>query len=156
MSFIHYPVKVTVGALSGTLAGALFILLLHVIFAGNAEEISASMVGLLFSAKADATTTTGWIYQMLFSAMLGGMAGWIFGNRMNTYRSAIGYGVLWAIACWCVSALLIPPMLEVSVAMLGALLFKSIVAYAIAGAAYGATFVWLVRLSDISDVSVQA
>lgn len=156
MSFIHYPVKVTVGALAGTLAGALFVLLLHVIFGGNAEEINAAMVGMLFSAKADATIATGWIYQMLFSAILGGAAGWIFGNRMSTYRTAMGYGVLSAVSSWCISALLIPSLLEVPLALLSSLIFKSFFAYLFAGMAFGATFAWLVRLADISDVSVQA
>jgi len=155
MSFIHFPIKITVGAIAGVIAGFVFALIAHAVFQDGTYSASDSIVGLMLAEK-DPTpmTAQGWIYHLFGSASVGGVIGWFFGERMQNYRSAVAYGLVAALISWMIGSFLImPATFETYPSAFFPIIAKALVAHLLGGLMFAVSFVWLIKHAHISDVS---
>ena len=52
----------------------------------------------------------GWVYHLFDSAVIGGIFGWLLGNRISGYGTGLLWGALYGIAWWILGGLILMPM----------------------------------------------
>ena len=136
----------------GLIAGVVFGLMMQMMLAPTPDGGQMSMIAMVGQIVGSPTIGAGWLYHLFNSAVIGAIFGWLFGDRVHSYASALGWGATYGFAWWIVGGLLLmpiflgmpafaplmmPPMRMVAVG--------SLVGHLIYGLILGSAFVWLYR-----------
>ena len=67
-----------------------------------------AMIGQIVGSP---TVAAGWVYHLFNSAVIGAIFGWLFGDRVHSYGSGLGWGAAYGFAWWILGGLVLMPIL---------------------------------------------
>jgi len=96
--------RIGASIVAGLMAGIVFGMLM--------EGTSAPMIGMIGRILAGhPSMPVGWIFHLLYSAILGGLFGRIVGDRAHDLRAGLAWGAGYGIALWIIGGLVLLPLL---------------------------------------------
>ncbi|MEJ7577659.1 MAG: hypothetical protein WKF74_11715 [Pyrinomonadaceae bacterium] len=149
--------KITAGALSGLIAGVVFGMMMQMMTAPTPDGSRMPMMAMVAMVVRSDSLIVGWLYHLFNSAVIGGIFGWLLGNRIGGYGSGLLWGALYGVAWWILGGLILMPMLlgmpvfaPLMMAMMRPVAMGSLMGHAIYGLILGASFVWLFKSRALS------
>jgi uncharacterized membrane protein YagU involved in acid resistance len=103
--------KLMNGAVAGIAGGVIFGLMMQMMNAPTPDGGSMPMMQMVAMVVGSTSIAIGWIYHLFNSAVIGGLFGWLFGNRTHDYPSGLLYGALWGVVWWILGGLILMPVL---------------------------------------------
>lgn len=108
------------------------------------------MMAMVAAVVGSTSLAIGWLYHLFNSAVIGGLFGWMLGNRVGSIGSGVGWGAGYRAISWVLGGLILMPMLldmpafaPLRVAMMLPVAFASLAGHLIFGMILGAGFVRL-------------
>jgi hypothetical protein len=106
------------------------------------------MMAMVAQVVGSTSLAVGWLYHLFNSAVIGGLFGWILGNRLGGIGSGVawggGYGVIW----WVLGGLILMPVFlgmpafaPLQIPMMRSVAFGSLMGHVVFGVILGAVFV---------------
>ena len=68
------------------------------------------MMAMVAQVVRSESLVVGWVYHLFNSAVIGGIFGWLLGNRISGYGTGLLWGALYGIAWWILGGLILMPM----------------------------------------------
>ena len=99
--------KIVVGIIAGLIAGVVFGLMMQMMAAPDGKPMMAMVAKVVRSDS----FAVGWLYHLFNSAVIGGIFGWLFGNRIQGYGTGLGFGALYGFIWWILGGLILMPLL---------------------------------------------
>jgi hypothetical protein len=144
--------NLTAGVIAGLIAGVAFGILMTLMRAPTPEGGSMPMMAMVAQVVGSTSLAVGWVYHLFNSAVIGALFGWILGNRVGSYGSAIGWGAAYAAAWWILGGLILMPVFlgmpafaPLRMAMMRPVAWGSLMGHLVFGVILGAAFVPLRR-----------
>lgn len=92
------------------------------------------------------------LYHLFNSAVIGAIFGWLFGSRVLSWRSGLGYGILYGVGWWILGGLILMPVLlgmpafaPLMMPMMQPVAWGSLGGHIVYGAVTGVVFNWLYK-----------
>ena len=98
--------RIVVGIIAGLIGGVVFGMLMQMMAAPDGKPMMAMVAGVVRSES----LVVGWLYHLFNSAVIGGIFGWLLGNRIGGYGAGLLWGALYGIAWWILGGLILMPM----------------------------------------------
>ncbi|MFN2385058.1 MAG: hypothetical protein ABR576_02015 [Thermoanaerobaculia bacterium] len=102
--------KIGVGIVAGILAGIVFGVMMQMMTAPTPEGGRMPMMAMVAKVVRSESLAVGWIYHLFNSALIGAIFGWLFGNRVASYRPGFGWGAVYGVIWWVLGALVLMPI----------------------------------------------
>ncbi len=145
----------------GLVGGVVFGMMMHVMMAPTPNGGQMPVIAMVGQIVGSPTVGVGWVYHLFNSALIGAIFGWFFGERAQSYGSALGWGAAYGFVWWIVGSLVLMPLLlgmspfaplmpPMRIVAMG-----SLVGHLIYGLILGGAFAWL-RGSAQSGAAVRA
>jgi uncharacterized membrane protein YagU involved in acid resistance len=93
--------KVSSGAIGGVIGGIVFGMMMA----------AMGMMPMIAKLIGSDSTGVGWIVHLIISAGTGAIFALIFGAKITSYGSGVGYGLLYGIIWWVLGALILMPVI---------------------------------------------
>jgi len=142
--------RIIYGIVAGLIAGLMFGVMMQMMTAPTPDGGQMPMMGMVAKVVGSDSLIVGWLYHLFNSAVIGGIFGWLLGNRVDKYGAGFGWGTLYGIAWWILGGLILMPMLlglpafaPLMMAPMRAVAIGSLVGHIIYGLILGAGFVIL-------------
>ncbi|MGH7694203.1 MAG: hypothetical protein ACRENH_04450, partial [Gemmatimonadaceae bacterium] len=149
-------------AVAGVLGGVVFGVLMQMMSVPTPDGGTMPMMAMVASVVRSDSIVVGWIYHLFNSAVIGGLFGWLLGDRVRDYRSGLGWGSTWGVVWWVVGGLILMPILlgmpafgPLSSAPMRPVAFGSLVGHVVYGLVLGTGYVRL-HAPSMSFPSAQA
>ncbi|MEJ7623086.1 MAG: hypothetical protein WKF34_03760 [Pyrinomonadaceae bacterium] len=98
--------KIVAGIIAGLIGGLVFGMMMQMMAAPDGKPMMAMVAGVVRSES----LVVGWVYHLFNSAVIGGIFGWLFGNRIGGYGSGLLWGALYGFGWWILGGLILMPM----------------------------------------------
>ena len=98
--------RIVVGIVAGLIGGVVFGMLMQMMAAPDGKPMMAMVAQVVRSDS----FVVGWVYHLFNSAVIGGIFGWLLGNRIGGYGAGLLWGALYGIAWWILGGLILMPM----------------------------------------------
>ena len=96
--------RIGASVVAGLMAGIVFGMIM--------EGTSAPMIGMIGQILAGhPSMPVGWIFHLFYSAILGGIFGWVLGDRAHDLRAGLAWGAAYGFALWVIGGLILLPLL---------------------------------------------
>ena len=103
--------KLGAGAIAGVLAGIVFGVMMQMMSAPTPQEDHVPMMTMVAMVVRSKSLLVGWLYHLFNSAVIGGIFGWLIGNRVTGYGSGTAWGAMYGIVWWVLGGLVLMPIL---------------------------------------------
>ena len=98
--------RIVTGIIAGLIGGVVFGMLMQMMAAPDGKPMMAMVAQVVRSDS----FVVGWVYHLFNSAVIGGIFGWLLGNRIGGYGSALGLGALYGFIWWILGGLILMPL----------------------------------------------
>ncbi len=98
--------RIVVGIVAGLIGGVVFGMMMQMMAAPDGKPMMAMVAQVVRSES----LVVGWLYHLFNSAVIGGIFGWLLGNRIGGYGAGLLWGALYGIAWWILGGLILMPM----------------------------------------------
>jgi len=140
--------NVTAGVIAGLIAGVGFGILMTMMHAPTPDGGSMPMMVMVAQVVGSTSLAVGWLYHLFNSAVIGGLFGWILGNRVGGIGSGVGWGAGYGVIWWVLGGLILMPMFlgmpafaPLRMPMMWPVAFASLMGHVLFGVILGAAFV---------------
>jgi hypothetical protein len=140
--------NVTAGVIAGLIAGVVFGILMTLMHAPTPDGGSMPMMVMVAQVVGSTSLAVGWLYHLFNSAVIGGLFGWILGNRVGGIGSGVGWGTGYGVVWWVLGGLILMPMFlgmsafaPLRMPMMRPVAFASLMGHVVFGVILGAAFV---------------
>ncbi|MEO6052277.1 MAG: hypothetical protein ABIP78_13235 [Pyrinomonadaceae bacterium] len=99
--------KIVMGIIAGLIGGVVFGMMMQMMAAPDGKPMMAMVAKVVRSDS----FAVGWLYHLFNSAVIGGIFGWLFGNRIQGYGTGLGIGALYGFIWWILGGLILMPLL---------------------------------------------
>lgn len=144
--------KIGASVVAGLLGGVVFGLMMQVMTAPTPEGGRMPVIAMVGLMVGSPTIGAGWLYHLFNSAVIGALFGWLLGDRVQGYASALGWGAVYGFAWWIIGGLTLMPILlgmpafaPLMMPPMRMVAMGSLVGHVIYGAIMGVGFAWLYR-----------
>lgn len=134
----------------GLVGGIVFGTMMQMMMAPTPDGGQIPVIAMIGQIVGSSTVAVGWAYHLFNSAVIGGIFGWLLGDRVHGYGSALGWGAAYGFVWWIVGGLvLMPVMLGMSpfaplmMPPMRMVAMGSLVGHLIYGLILGGVFAWL-------------
>ena len=138
--------------IAGLLAGVVFGMMMQMMNAPTPDGGQMPMLAVVGQIVGSPTIAAGWAYHLFNSAVIGAIFGWILGDRVHGYGSALGWGAAYGFAWWIIGGLILMPILlgmspfaPLMMPPMRVVAMGSLMGHLIFGLILGGAFVWLHR-----------
>jgi hypothetical protein len=142
--------KIVPGILAGLIGGVVFGVMMTMMAAPTPAGGQMPMMGMVAMVVRSDSLIVGWIYHLFNSAVIGGIFGWLLGDRVLGYAAGLGWGALYGFVWWILGGLILMPVLlgmpvfaPLLMPMMQPVAMGSLIGHLIYGVIAGAAFVWL-------------
>lgn len=142
--------KIGAAVAAGLIGGVVFGLMMQMMTAPTPDGGQMAMLAMIGQIVGSPTVGAGWIYHLFNSAVIGALFGWLLGDRMHGYASALGWGVAYGFAWWIIGGLILMPILldmpafaPLTMPPMRMVAMGSLVGHLIYGSILGGAFAWL-------------
>src|ERR671918_959201 len=143
------PRRIGTSIVAGLIGGVVFGLMMQMMTAPTPDGGQMSVIAMVGQIVGSPTVGAGWLYHLFNSAVIGAIFGWLFGDRVRGYASALGWGAAYGFAWWIVGGLVLMPMLlgmpafaPLTMPPMRMVAMGSLVGHLIYGLILGGTFAW--------------
>ena len=140
--------KIVAGIVAGLIAGVVFGVMMQMMAAPDGKPMMAMVAQVVRSDS----IAVGWLYHLFNSAVIGGIFGWLLGNRVGGFGAGILWGVLYGVAWWVLGALILMPIFlgmspfaPLMMEMMRPVAMGSLIGHILYGLILGVSFVFLRR-----------
>ncbi len=98
--------RIVAGIVAGLIGGAVFGMMMQMMAAPDGKPMMAMVAQVVRSES----LVVGWLYHLFNSAVIGGIFGWLLGNRIGGYGTGLLWGALYGIAWWILGGLILMPL----------------------------------------------
>jgi hypothetical protein len=138
-------------SIAGGLAGGLvFGMMMHMMTAPTPDGAQMPVIAMVGQIVGSPTVGVGWAYHLFNSAVIGAIFGWLFGNRVRGYASALGWGAAYGLVWWILGGLILMPIMlgmpafaSLTIPPMRMVGMGSLVGHLIYGVILGGVFAWL-------------
>ncbi|HYT54228.1 MAG TPA: hypothetical protein VEQ38_05905 [Verrucomicrobiae bacterium] len=95
---------------AGLLGGVVFGIMMQMMNAPTPEGGQMPMMAMVAKVVRSDSMAAGWIYHLFNSAVIGGIFGWLLGNRSQRIGAGLGWGALYGFVWWILGALILMPL----------------------------------------------
>ena len=95
---------------AGLLGGVVFGIMMQMMNAPTPEGGQMPMMAMVAKVVRSDSMAAGWIYHLFNSAVIGGIFGWLLGNRSQRIGAGLGWGALYGFIWWILGALILMPL----------------------------------------------
>ena len=138
----------------GLVGGAVFGAMMQLMTAPTPDGGQMPVIAMVGQIIGSPTVAAGWAYHLFNSAVIGGIFGWLLGDRAPRYSSALGLGAAYGLAWWILGGLVLmpvllgmPPFAPLMMPPMRMVAMGSLVGHLIYGLILGATYVAIIRRS---------
>jgi hypothetical protein len=138
--------KISAGVVAGLIAGVVFGVMMQMM----ATPDGMPMIAMVAKVVRSDSVFVGWLYHLFNSAVIGGLFGWLVGNRIHGYGAGLGAGALNGVIWWILGALVLMPIFlgmapfaPLMMAEMRSVAMGSLMGHLIYGLILGASFVAL-------------
>lgn len=103
--------KILVGIVAGLIAGVVFGIMMTMMNAPTPNGDSMPMMAMVAMVVGSTSLAVGWLYHLFNSILIGGIFGWLLGDRIPGYGSGLGFGALYGFIWWILGGLILMPVL---------------------------------------------
>jgi hypothetical protein len=104
--------KVLAGLVAGIIAGIIFGFMMHMMSAPTPDGRQMPMLAMVAQVVRSHSLVVGWLYHLFNSAVIGGIFGWLLGDRVAGHPGpGAGWGGLYGFAWWILGGLILMPIL---------------------------------------------
>lgn len=142
--------RISAGALAGIAGGLVFGIMMQMMSAPTPDGGTMPMMAMVAMVVRSQSLVVGWIYHLFNSAVIGGLFGWLLGDRGRSYGSGLAWGAVWGAIWWVLGALILMPILlgmpafaSLRMPPMRPVAYGSLVGHVIYGLVLGVTFVRL-------------
>ena len=140
--------NVTAGVIAGLIAGVVFGILMTMMHAPTPDGGSMPMMVMVAQVVGSTSLAVGWLYHLFNSAVIGGLFGWILGNRVGGIGSGVGWGTGYGVVWWVLGGLILMPIFlsmpafaPLRMPMMRPVAFASLMGHVVFGVILGGAFV---------------
>lgn len=144
--------RIGASTIAGLLAGLVFGVMMHVMTAPTPDGGRMPVIAMVGQIVGSPTITVGWLYHLFNSAVIGAIFGWLFGARVLSYASGLGWGAAYGFAWWILGGLILMPVLlgmpafaPLMMPEMQTVAMGSLVGHLVYGLALGGLYVTFVR-----------
>ncbi|MGQ0642571.1 MAG: hypothetical protein ACT4P6_17645 [Gemmatimonadaceae bacterium] len=141
--------RISAGALAG-IAGGIVFGIMQMMSAPTPDGGSMPMMAMVAMVLRSESLVVGWIYHLFNSAVIGGLFGWLLGDRARSYGAGLGWGAAWGVIWWVLGGLILMPILlgmpafaSLRMPPMRPVAFGSLVGHLVYGLVLGAAYVRL-------------
>ena len=98
--------RIVTGIIAGLIGGVVFGMLMQMMAAPDGKPMMAMVAQVVRSDS----LFVGWLYHLFNSAVIGGIFGWLLGNRIQGYGTGLGFGALYGVVWWILGGLILMPL----------------------------------------------
>jgi hypothetical protein len=142
--------KIGASVVAGLIGGVVFGLMMQMMMAPTPDGGQMPMMAMIGQIVGSPTVGVGWMYHLFNSAVIGAIFGWLLGNRVHGYGSALGWGAAYGFAWWIIGGLILMPIMlgmspfaPLMMAPMRTVAMGSLIGHLIYGSITGGVFVWL-------------
>lgn len=142
--------KVIAGIVAGLIAGVVFGVMMQIMTAPTPDGGQMPMMGMVAMVVASKSLAVGWLYHLFNSAVIGGIFGWLLGDRIHRYGKGLGWGALYGVIWWILGGLILMPLFlgmtmfaPLMMAPMRPVAMGSLIGHLIYGLILGASFLML-------------
>jgi hypothetical protein len=144
--------RIGASVVAGLIGGAVFGLMMQMMTAPTPDGGQMPVIAMVGQIVGFPTVGAGWLYHLFNSAVIGAMFGWLIGDRVHGYASALGWGAVYGFAWWIIGGLVLMPIFlgmpafaPLMMPPMRMVAMGSLVGHLIYGAILGGAFAWLYR-----------
>jgi hypothetical protein len=148
--------KLTAGIVAGLIAGVVFGIMMTLMQAPTPGGGSMPMMAMVAQVVGSSSLAVGWLYHLFNSAVIGGLFGWILGNKIDGYAGAAGWGAGYGFVWWVLGAQILMPLLlgmpafaALRMEMMRPVAYASLMGHVMFGIILGTGYVWLVGAASL-------
>jgi hypothetical protein len=142
--------RIGASVVAGLIGGAVFGLMMQMMVAPTPDGGQMPMMGMVGQIVGSPSVGVGWMYHLFNSAVIGAIFGWLLGDRVHGYASALGWGTAYGFAWWIIGGLILMPILlgmsafaPLTMRPMRMVAMGSLVGHLIYGSILGGAFAWL-------------
>jgi hypothetical protein len=142
--------KISASVVAGLIGGVVFGAMMQMMMAPTPEGGEMPMMAMVGKIVGSPTVGVGWLYHLFNSAVIGAIFGWLLGDRVHGYASALGWGAAYGFAWWIIGGLILMPMFlgmpafaPLMMPPMRMVAMGSLVGHLIFGLILGGAFAWL-------------
>jgi hypothetical protein len=142
--------KVGASVMGGLTGGVVFGLMMQMMAAPTPDGGAMPMMAMIGQIIGSPTVGAGWAYHLFNSAVIGALFGWLLGDRVHGYGSALGWGAVYGFAWWVLGGLVLMPVLlgmpafaPLTMPPMRMVALGSLIGHLVYGSILGAAFAWL-------------
>ncbi|MGH6927488.1 MAG: hypothetical protein ACREEV_04145 [Dongiaceae bacterium] len=146
------PRRIGASVVAGLMGGVVFGLMMQMMTAPMPDGGQIPVIAMVGQIVGSSTVGVGWLYHLFNSAVIGAIFGWLLGDRVHGYASALGWGAAYGFAWWIIGGLILMPILLGMPAFAPLMMppmrmvgIGSLVGHLIYGSILGGAFAWLYR-----------
>jgi hypothetical protein len=103
--------RVIAGVVAGLVAGIVFGFMMQMMSAPTPDGRQMPMMAMVAQVVRSDSLAVGWLYHLFNSAVIGGIFGWLLGERVaGRLAPGAGWGVLYGFAWWILGGLILMPI----------------------------------------------
>lgn len=142
--------RIGASIIAGLIGGVVFGIMMQMMTAPTPDGGQMPVIAMIGQIVGSPTVAAGWIYHLFNSAVIGAVFGWLLGERVHGYASALGWGATYGFAWWIIGGLILmplmlgmPPFAPLTMAPMQMVAVGSLIGHLIYGSILGDAFVWL-------------
>lgn len=142
--------KLVASTVAGLAGGVVFGVMMHMMMAPTPDGGQMPVIAMVGQIVGSPTIGIGWGYHLFNSALIGAIFGWLVGDRVRGYASALGWGAGYGFVWWILGGLILMPVLlgmspfaPLMMPPMRMVAMGSLVGHLIYGVILGGTFAWL-------------
>jgi uncharacterized membrane protein YagU involved in acid resistance len=155
--------RIVAGALAGLIAGVPFGLMMQMMSAPTPDGGQMPMMAMVAMVVGSSSIAVGWLYHLFNSIVIGALFAWVFGLRVHSFVSGLGWGAAWGLVWWVAGALVLmplaldmPPFAPLMMEPMRPVAMGSLIGHLIYGAILGGAFAWLYRRDVLHRPALRA
>lgn len=140
--------RIVAGIISGLIAGVVFGTMMQMMAAPDGKPMMAMVAQVVRSDS----LAVGWLYHLFNSAVIGGLFGWLLGNRIGGFGAGLLWGAFYGIVWWIIGGLILmpvflgmSPLAPLMMEMMRPVAMGSLVGHVLYGLILGVSFLFLNR-----------
>jgi hypothetical protein len=142
--------KIGASVIAGLTGGVVFGLMMQMMTAPTPDGSEMPMMAMIGQIVGSPTIAVGWAYHLFNSAVIGALFGWLLGDRVHGYGTALGWGAAYGFAWWILGGLILMPVLlgmlafaPVTMPPMRSVAIGSLIGHLVYGSILGGAFAWL-------------
>lgn len=102
--------RIMAGAAAGVIGGLVFGMMMQMMSAPTPDGGQMPMMAMVAMVVKSQSMAVGWAFHLFNSAVIGGLFGALFGERIESARAGLAYGATWGFIWWVLGALILMPV----------------------------------------------